>query len=49
VDFVLVTSQEIDWMCESDNVAQARRHMDDVLGELRRAFRQLFKSGRPNS
>lgn len=44
-DFVLVTSQEIDWMCESDNVAQARRHMDDVLGELRRAFRQLLDLG----
>ncbi len=44
-DFVLVTSQEIDLLCEADNVAQARRHLDDVLGELRRAFRQLLDLG----
>jgi PglZ domain len=31
-DLVLVTSQEIDELCEADNVAQARLQMDGVLG-----------------
>jgi len=44
-NLVLVTSQEIDALCEGDNVPLARRHMDDVLWELRRAFRVLLDLG----
>ena len=33
---MLITSQEIDELCEGDNVAQARRQMDGVLHDLRR-------------
>lgn len=42
---VIVTSQEIDEMCEGDNVHLARRIMDDMLLELRRAFRILRDLG----
>ena len=44
-DLVVVTSQEIDWLCEGDNVALARRTMDGMLPELRRAFRVLAELG----
>ena len=33
---VLITSQEIDELCEADNITQARRQMDGVLNDLRR-------------
>lgn len=42
---VLVTSREIDALCEGDNVALARRTMDDVLHELQRAFQTLAELG----
>jgi PglZ domain len=38
---ILVTSQEIDELCEVDNITQARRQMDGVLNDLRRGFRVL--------
>jgi hypothetical protein len=44
-DLVLVTSQEIDALCEGDNVPLARRAMEGVLHELRRAFRLLAELG----
>jgi len=40
-DLILVTSQEIDELCEADNITQARRQMDGVLNDLRRGFRVL--------
>lgn len=42
---ILITSQEIDELCEKDNVAQARRQMDGVLNDLRRGFRVLSDLG----
>ncbi len=42
---ILVTSQEIDELCEQDNVAQARRQMDGVLNDLRRGVRILAEMG----
>ena len=42
---VLVTSQEIDELCEADNIAQARFQMDGVLGHLRRGVRVLSDLG----
>jgi hypothetical protein len=42
---VLVTSQEIDELCEADNITQARRQMDGVLSDLRRGFRVLADLG----
>jgi len=42
---VLVTSQEIDELCEQDNIAQARRQMDGVLNDLRRGVRLLAEMG----
>jgi hypothetical protein len=42
---VLVTSQEIDELCEQDNIAQARRQMDGVLNDLRRGIRVLVDLG----
>ncbi|MEK6799670.1 MAG: PglZ domain-containing protein [Planctomycetota bacterium] len=42
---VLVTSQEIDELCEQDNIAQARRQMDGVLNDLRRGIRILAEAG----
>ncbi|MBI3966693.1 MAG: PglZ domain-containing protein [Chloroflexi bacterium] len=44
-DLVLVTSQEIDELAESDNVAMARRIMDDTLVQLQRAIRRLADLG----
>lgn len=41
---VLVTSQEIDELCEQDNISQARRQMDGVLNDLRRGIRALLDS-----
>ena len=42
---VLITSQEIDELCEGDNIAQARRQMDGVLHDLRRGIRVLADLG----
>jgi len=42
---ILVTSQEIDELCEQDNITQARRQMDGVLNDLRRGVRVLFDLG----
>jgi hypothetical protein len=42
---VLITSQEIDELCEQDNIAQARRQMDGVLIDLRRGVRVLGDLG----
>jgi len=42
---ILVTSQEIDELCEKDNITQARRQMDGVLGDLRRGLRILADMG----
>jgi hypothetical protein len=42
---VLITSQEIDELCEADNIAQARLQMDGVLGHLRRGVRVLSDMG----
>jgi PglZ domain-containing protein len=44
-ELVLVTSQEIDELCEADNIAQARLQMDAVLGHLRRGVRILSDQG----
>jgi hypothetical protein len=44
-ELVLVTSQEIDELCEADNIAQARLQMDGVLGYLRRGVRILADHG----
>ncbi len=42
-ELILVTSQEIDALCEGDNVLIARQAMDNVLRNLRRAFQILTK------
>lgn len=42
---VLITSQEIDELCERDNVAQARLQMDGLLIHLRRGVRVLGDHG----
>ncbi len=42
---VLITSQEIDALCEGDNVPLARQTMDGVLLSLQRAFRKLAEFG----
>jgi hypothetical protein len=42
---ILVTSQEIDELCEQDNITQARRQMDGVLNDLRRGIRGLIDLG----
>jgi len=42
---ILVTSQEIDELCEQDNIAQARLQMDSVLRQLRRGVRILSDLG----
>jgi hypothetical protein len=44
-ELVLVTSQEIDELCEADNIAQARLQMDGVLRHLRRGVRILSDYG----
>ena len=42
---VLITSQEIDELCEADNITQARRQMDGVLKDLGRGCRVLADLG----
>jgi len=42
---VLITSQEIDELCEKDNITQAHRQMDGVLSDLGRGVRTLVKLG----
>jgi len=42
---ILITSQEIDELGEADNVPQARRRIDGVLGDLRRGVRVLADNG----
>jgi hypothetical protein len=42
---ILITSQEIDELCEGDNIAQARLQMDGVLSHLRRGVRVLADHG----
>jgi hypothetical protein len=42
---VLITSQEIDAMGEEDNIALARRTMDEILRQLGKAFRVLGQLG----
>lgn len=42
---ILLTSQEIDELCEQDNITQARRQMDGVLNDLRRGIRVLIDMG----
>ncbi len=42
---ILITSQEIDELCEADNIAQARLQMDGVLSHLRRGVRVLADHG----
>lgn len=44
-DLIVVTSQEIDSLCEGDHIALARSAMDDVLRDLRRALRVLAGLG----
>lgn len=45
---ILVTSQEIDELCEGDNVPLARRTMDEMLHQLHRAVRVLSELGVEN-
>jgi hypothetical protein len=40
-NLILITSQEIDAMGEEDNIALARRTMDEILRQLSKAFRVL--------
>jgi hypothetical protein len=42
---ILMTSQEIDELCEGDNVPFARSRMDSILRDLHRAFRALVSLG----
>jgi hypothetical protein len=42
---ILMTSQEIDELCEGDNVPFARSRMDSILHDLHRAFRALSSLG----
>ena len=42
---ILITSQEIDELCEADNIAQARMQLDGVLRDLRRGVRVLADHG----
>lgn len=44
-DLVIVTSQEIDEICEGDNIHLARKVMNDVLDELIRGIRNLHRLG----
>lgn len=44
-DLIVITSQEIDELCEQDNITQARRQMDGVLNDLRRGVRLLSDLG----
>jgi hypothetical protein len=42
---ILITSQEIDELCEADNITQARLQIDSVLSQLRRGVRVLADNG----
>ena len=42
---ILVTSQEIDELCEQDNITQARRQMDGILNDIRRGIWVLQDMG----
>jgi hypothetical protein len=42
---ILITSQEIDELCEADNITQARLQIDSVLSQLRRCVRVLADNG----
>lgn len=44
-ELIVVTSQEIDSLCEEGNISIAHRLMDDVFLQLRSAFRILFELG----
>jgi hypothetical protein len=44
-DLILITSQEIDSLCESDNISLARSFMNELLSRLQRAIRNLSKLG----
>ena len=44
-DVILVTSQEIDQIAESDNIRTARKAMDDVLPDLARLVNKLREYG----
>lgn len=44
-NLILLTSQEIDSLCEGDNIPLARRTMDGILHELNRAFHVLAGLG----
>jgi hypothetical protein len=44
-ELILITSQEIDELCEADNIAQARLQIDSVLSQLRRGVRVLADNG----
>jgi hypothetical protein len=49
-ELILITSQEIDELCEADNVAQARLQIDGVLSHLRRGARVLpITASRPSA
>lgn len=42
---VLTATDELDGLCEKGNIPMARRLMEDVLGQIRRALRYLFDLG----
>jgi len=44
-DLILITSQEIDNLCESDNISFARTFMNELLSRLQKAIRNLSKLG----
>jgi hypothetical protein len=44
-DLILITSQEIDNLCESDNISFARTFMNDLLSRLQKAIRNLSRLG----
>lgn len=44
-ELVLVTSQEIDLLCEQGNIALARNTMDTVIRDLRRGIGALVRQG----
>jgi len=47
-DLVLITSQEIDNLCESDNISFARTFMTELLSRLQKAIRNLSRLGVKN-
>ncbi|MEM0498294.1 MAG: PglZ domain-containing protein [Methanothrix sp.] len=44
-DLIVITSTEIDSLCESDNLSLARTFMNDLLSRLQKAIRNLAKLG----